>query len=129
MDGKIYHFPLQDTTFEIDNKFITNRPDLFSVAGNAREFHAVFDLPFTPYIPKKNPENKNILSVHIESKKVLSYHLLAMDDLSVAKSPFGMRLMLERSGLTPKLDLVDITNSIMTELGQPMHVFDRDTIE
>ena len=36
--------------------------------------------------------------------------------------------MLERSGLSPKNNLVDITNSIMTELGQPMHVFDRDTI-
>lgn len=52
-DGKIYHYPLRDTTFEIDNKFITNRPDLFSVVGNAREFHAVFNIPFTPYAPKE----------------------------------------------------------------------------
>lgn len=51
-----------------------------------------------------------------------------MDDILVEKSPFGICLMLEHSGLTPKNNLVDITNSIMTELGQPMHVFDRDMI-
>ena len=43
-NGEIYQYPLRDTTFEIDNKFITNRPDLFSVVGNAREFGAVFDV-------------------------------------------------------------------------------------
>lgn len=41
-----YSFSLKDTVFEIDNKFITNRPDLFSVRGNAREFGAIFSLPF-----------------------------------------------------------------------------------
>ena len=41
-NGEVYHYPLRDTTFEIDNKFITNRPDLFSIVGNAREFGAVF---------------------------------------------------------------------------------------
>lgn len=128
LDGKIYHFPLRDTTFEIDNKFITNRPDLFSVLGNAREFHAVFDLPFVPYIPKSLPQNGEKLSVEIQTDKVLAYHLLSLDDISVEKSPFGIRLMLELSGLSPKNNLVDITNSIMTELGQPMHVFDRDMI-
>lgn len=46
-----YSFPLRDTIFEIDNKFITNRPDLFSVEGNAREFGAIFSLPFKPYVP------------------------------------------------------------------------------
>ena len=53
-NGKIYHYPLRDTTFEIDNKFITNRPDLFSVVGNAREFAAVFSLPsLVSVIPAK----------------------------------------------------------------------------
>jgi phenylalanyl-tRNA synthetase beta chain len=51
-NGEIYNYPLRDVTFEIDNKFITNRPDLFSVVGNAREFGAVFDLDFSiPVIP------------------------------------------------------------------------------
>lgn len=51
-NDEIYQYPLRDTTFEIDNKFITNRPDLFSVIGNAREFHAVFETPLTvPVVP------------------------------------------------------------------------------
>ena len=51
-----------------------------------------------------------------------------MENIGVGKSPFGISLMMERAGLTPKLDIVDITNLIMTEFGQPMHVFDADKI-
>lgn len=53
-NDEIYQYPLRDTTFEIDNKFITNRPDLFSVIGNAREFHAVFETPFDPHAFEDN---------------------------------------------------------------------------
>ncbi len=49
-EGREYRFTLRDATFEIDNKFITNRPDLFSVYGNAREWHTVFGVPFTEYV-------------------------------------------------------------------------------
>ena len=48
-DGKVTEVKLRDTTFEIDNKFITNRPDLFGVYGNAREWGAVFGTTFSPY--------------------------------------------------------------------------------
>ena len=50
-DGKPYQYTIGDTVFEIDNKFITNRPDLFSVLGNAREWGAVFGLKFEDYVP------------------------------------------------------------------------------
>lgn len=128
-NGEIYHYPLRDTTFEIDNKFITNRPDLFSVVGNAREFHAVFEVPFSPYIPKEDiVPQKNILNTIIETEKCLSYHLMKMGGVKVGKSPYGISLMMERAGLAPKMDIVDITNLLMTELGQPMHAFDADKI-
>jgi phenylalanyl-tRNA synthetase beta chain len=52
-----------------------------------------------------------------------------MRDVSVGQSPFGIRLMMERAGLSSKMDLVDITNLILTEFGQPMHVFDADKIQ
>ena len=126
-NGETYQFPLRDTTFEIDNKFITNRPDLFSVVGNAREFHAVFDIPFTPY-ESKDIKKSSVLDTKIETNRVLSYHLLKMEGITVGKSPFGMSVMMERAGLTPKMDIVDITNCIMTELGQPMHAFDADKV-
>ena len=147
--SEIYHYTLRDTTFEIDNKFITNRPDLFSVVGNAREFGAVFDIDsfakelsgaerktedFAQNIPGKNPPPyghllwKGGLNTQIETKNCLSYHLMKMTNITVRKSPWGMSLMMQRAGLAPKMDIVDITNLVMTELGQPMHAFDADKI-
>lgn len=122
-----YFFPLKDTVFEIDNKFITNRPDLFSCEGNAREFGAIFSLPFTPYAGTF-PEVSEMISVEIDSPNVLSYELISIKNLSAGISPLGIDQMLRKAGLSPKFDLVDITNYIMTELGQPMHAFDADTI-
>ena len=127
-NGEIYHYPLRDTTFEIDNKFITNRPDLFSVVGNAREFHAVFETLFSAPIAK-NIESPKTRDTKIETDRVSAFHLMEMDNIEVGKSPYGVSLMMERAGLTPKMDIVDITNLIMTELGQPMHVFDADKVD
>lgn len=128
MNGTVYYFSLRDATFEIDNKFITNRPDLFSVYGNAREWHAIFDIPFTEYSSNQQLATNSQFPITIETDKVLSYHARKMEWVSVRKSPFGMSVMMERSGLTPKMDIVDITNCILTEFGQPMHAFDADKI-
>ena len=51
-----------------------------------------------------------------------------MKNIAVDTSPFGISIMMQRAGLSPKMDLVDITNLILTEFGQPMHVFDADKI-
>ncbi|HBB27625.1 TPA: phenylalanine--tRNA ligase subunit beta, partial [Candidatus Gracilibacteria bacterium] len=122
-----YSFPLKDTVFEIDNKFITNRPDLFSAEGNAREFGAIFSLPFKPYAGKL-PEISRKLFVKIDSPNVLSYELISVENIQTGTSPFGIDQMLRKAGISPKYDLVDITNSVMTELGQPMHAFDADKV-
>jgi phenylalanyl-tRNA synthetase beta chain len=127
VNGTPARYTLKDVVFEIDNKFITNRPDLFSVYGNAREWHAVFDTPFVSYTPRRIPES-DTLHVHIETDKVLAYSAVKMNIASVAPSPFSIALMMERAGLSPKLDIVDITNCMMTEFGQPMHAFDADMI-
>ncbi|NRH21623.1 phenylalanine--tRNA ligase subunit beta [Candidatus Gracilibacteria bacterium] len=129
MGGKTYIYTLRDTTFEIDNKFITNRPDLFGVYGNAREWHAVFDIPFTEYTPVAQSSNDTpTLPLNIETDRCLAYNAIKMENINVNKSPFGISLMMERAGLAPKMDLVDITNLILTEFGQPMHVFDADKV-
>jgi phenylalanyl-tRNA synthetase beta chain len=152
-DGQPRELPLRDTTFEIDNKFITNRPDLFGVYGNAREWGAVFDLDFTEYVPKTSfvkevstEETEDLvpgtkipptplykggeksLPLNIQTDRCLAYNAIQMSNISVTESPFGISLMMQRAGLTPKMDLVDITNLILTEFGQPMHVFDADKV-
>jgi phenylalanyl-tRNA synthetase beta chain len=129
---KEYRFPLRDATFEIDNKFITNRPDLFSVYGNAREWHTVFGVPFAEYNSKSVDTIlsgvENTFSLKIETERCFAYNAWKMEDITIGKSPWGVSLMMERAGLAPKMDIVDITNCIMTELGQPMHAFDADKI-
>jgi len=51
-----------------------------------------------------------------------------MENITIAKSPIGIALMMERAWLSPKMDLVDVTNCISVDFGQPMHVFDADKI-
>lgn len=131
IQGEKWSYKIADTTFEIDNKFITNRPDLFSVVGNAREWGAVFDKDFTTPLPKEDDivwlsESKT--TTEISSDACLAYSLLEVGNLDTKASPFGIKIMMEKAGLSPKFDLVDITNLILTEYGQPMHVFDADKI-
>ena len=131
IDGEIVKIPLRDTTFEIDNKFITNRPDLFSIIGNAREWATIFGENFhNPLSDEIEPKkfSEKLLEVSIESDACLAYALLETKNISIAKSPLAIRMMLERVGISPKLDAVDITNLILTEYGQPMHAFDADKI-
>lgn len=128
INGEKYEYTLWDTTFEIDNKFITNRPDLFGVYGNAREWGAVFDLDFHPYASDEKIKSINEFSLKILTNRCLAYHAIKMEDITVGKMPLGIRLMMERADLTTKMDLVDITNCILGEFGQPMHVFDADKV-
>lgn len=127
--GKPAEVKIADTVFEIDNKFITNRPDLFSVRGNAREFSALYDLPLNPGITEATISEKNDYPVEIKSDKVLSYHLSLFSGIGVGKTPFGMEILLQKSEQPVKFDMVDLTNYVMTEYGQPMHAFDADKVE
>lgn len=65
----------------------------------------------------------------IDSPNVLAYNLISVKSITVGSSPFGIDQMLRKSGISPKYDIVDITNYIMTELGQPMHAFDADKVD
>ena len=131
LDGTSYPVPLQDTVLEIDNKFITNRPDLFGIRGNAREFTAIFGGAFRSFDPKRGIDimGDKQYPLTIQTDKVLSYHAWAFKDIHVSPSVLsGMTLLLRRADIAPKLDIVDMTNYLMTELGQPMHVFDADKL-
>lgn len=123
---KTFSYRLRDTVFEIDNKFITNRPDLFSVAGNAREASALWQLPLLERIAPR-PEAKTKVSVSVETEKCLAYEALELA-LPSCESPWILKVLARRSGQSTKSFAVDITNLIATELGQPMHVFDKNKV-
>ncbi len=130
-NNKKTELSLGDTTFEIDNKFITNRPDLFSVVGNAREWKTIFGIDMLADIPEYAPlvKNEPAKAVHIESELCSAYCLLETRQDTPKASPLAIKMLMHRSGLVPKNTIVDITNMILTEYGQPMHAFDADTIK
>lgn len=119
---------MSDVVFDLDNKFITNRPDLFSVVGNAREIGCIDKTDFSAR-EIKPLKATNELSIKVESDKVINYILTEYTLPSIPASPFLIQTLLRRSNQGSHGLLPDLTNIVMTELGQPMHVFDADTIK
>ena len=115
---------LDDIILEIDNKSMTNRPDLWGHYGIARELAALYDLPLTKF-EKYVPEAVEEYDVRIQdTDRCPRYIGTKIVGLSVKPSPFEMQSRLWRVGLRPINALVDITNYVMLATGQPTHVFD-----
>lgn len=117
---------LDDTILEIDNKSLSNRPDLFGHYGIAREVSAIFGVPLRPYNPPKIREGVDTrLSVKVQDKKLCPrYTAVVVDGVNVTASPLWLQNRLRAVGLRPINNIVDITNYVMYEFGQPMHAFD-----
>src|SRR3989339_547228 len=116
----------QDTIFEIDNKSITNRPDLWGHFGMAREVAALFGGKLKDYKFKSlsSIKKKEVLKVKVLDKKLCPRYLGAVvENVKIAPSPEWLRLRLESVGVRSINNIVDITNYVMLELGQPMHAF------
>lgn len=120
---------LNDCIIEIDNKSMTNRPDLWGHYGIARELSALYKLPLKPvekYVPD---EAVDVFPVDIEDdQKCPRYIGVKMEGVSVKPSPFKMQSRIWRVGMRPINALVDITNYVMLATGQPTHAFDADNI-
>ncbi len=119
---------MNDVVFDLDNKFITNRPDLFSIIGNAQEIACIEKNDFKAIVFKP-AKPVNDIKVKVESDKVINYLLTEYSLPTLPASPFLIQTLLRRSNQGSHGLLPDLTNIVMTELGQPMHVFDADTIE
>jgi len=125
----------EDTIFEIENKGITNRPDCFSHLGIAREVAAYFDLPFEDSLKsleekKLSPKKKLPFKVKVTSPDLCPrYCAIVLTDLKVTPSPKWLRVGIENCGIRSINNVVDITNYVMLELGQPLHAFDYEKIE
>ena len=120
---------LDDIILEIDNKSMTNRPDLWGHYGIAREISALYNLPLVKIEKYKAPSDATAFPVEIKDiDRCPRYIGARLDGVSVKDSPFKMQSRIWRVGMRPINALVDITNYVMLALGQPTHVFDADNI-
>ena len=115
----------------VDFEITSNRPDCLSVIGLARESAVTFGkrFGFTPAgepKPSSDPDTiGNYLSVRISNPdKCYRYSARVIKNVRIAPSPLWMRMRLRASGVRPINNIVDITNYVMLEYGQPMHAFD-----
>ena len=119
---------LDDIILEIDNKSMTNRPDLWGHYGIARELAALYDLPLTEF-DKYEPTVDEVYDVRInDTERCPRYIGARIEGLGVKPSPFKMQSRIWRVGMRPINALVDITNYVMLATGQPTHVFDSNHI-
>lgn len=123
-------YAIEDIIFEVDNKSLTNRPDLWGHYGIAREFSALTKRPLKP-LGLKYPEysGEDEIPVNIlRDDLVYRYSCVKLDNINRQKSPLDMRIRLFYCGMRGINFLADLTNYVMLELGQPMHAFDANKI-
>lgn len=117
---------LNDTVTEFE--ITSNRPDCLSVLGLAREAAATFKKPLKTHVPYLTPTDGDVnelLSVEIQNpEKCYRYCGAVVQNVRVKASPRWMRERLRACGVRPINNIVDITNYVMLEYGQPMHAFD-----
>ncbi|MCR5590210.1 MAG: phenylalanine--tRNA ligase subunit beta [Lachnospiraceae bacterium] len=119
-------FPIDDVIFEVDNKSLTNRPDLWGHYGIAREFAALTGNPLKELQVMENPYTGDAkVDVTIaKSDLCFRYTSVRIENITKHVSPMEMQIRLYYCGSRAINLLADITNYIMLELGQPMHAFD-----
>ncbi|MFH0814888.1 MAG: phenylalanine--tRNA ligase subunit beta [Candidatus Falkowbacteria bacterium] len=121
---------MDDALFEVDNKSMTHRPDLWGHYGLARELAALYGVELKEYVLEKiKPTNKESISVKVEAQELCSrYAACRIDNIKISESPLWLKLKLFKMGTRPINNIVDITNYLLFELGQPMHAFDAQKI-
>jgi phenylalanyl-tRNA synthetase beta chain len=119
-----------DSIIEIDNKSITNRPDLWGHLGMAREVAAITGQKMNdPVRAELLPRGDAPIQVKIEDYALCPrYSALVVENVKVGPSPLWLQNRLTAIGLNPINNIVDLTNYIMAELAQPMHAFDADLL-
>jgi len=117
----------------VEYEVTSNRVDCFGIEGIAREAAATFRKEFKPPVIKETGNNEkaeDYISVEIKDNELCKrYVARVIKNVKIAPSPLWMQRKLSAVGIRPINNIVDITNYVMTELSQPMHAYDIDTIE
>ena len=121
---------LDDTIVEYE--ITNNRVDCFSILGIAREAAATFDKKFVPPVVTETGNSENVndyIKVTVQDTDLCPrYTARVVKNIKIAPSPKWMQERLRAQGIRPINNIVDITNYVMEEYGQPMHAYDWDTI-
>lgn len=127
------YLELNDIVFEIDNKSLSNRPDLLNHYGIARELSAIFNWELnsiTDFI-EKVPENNDLDNLNIKNntkENCLRYNAVKIENIEVKDSPKWLKDRLLAIYQKPINNIVDLTNYVLFEIGQPLHAFDADIL-
>lgn len=117
----------------VEYEVTSNRVDCFGIEGIAREAAATFRKEFKPPVIKETGNNEkaeDYISVEIKDNELCKrYVARVVKNVKIAPSPLWMQRKLSAAGIRPINNIVDITNYVMTELSQPMHAYDIDTID
>lgn len=129
-EDAVAYLGLRDTVFEYE--ITSNRVDCYSVIGIAREAAATFGKKFVPPVVKETGNNEDVndyIKVEVQATDLCPrYTARVVKNIKLAPSPEWMQRRLAASGIRPINNIVDITNYVMEEYGQPMHAYDLDTI-
>lgn len=122
----------EDAIIDIDNKSLTNRPDLWSHYGIARELSVIYQRELKPLeIDKRkfDSDKKRQLRISILQKNLCLRYLGArIENINIEESPDWLKKELTAVGVKPINNIVDITNYVLLETGQPLHAFDANLV-
>ena len=119
---------MNDILLEIDNKSMTNRPDLWGHYGIAREIAALYDLPLAEIRPYEADVSTDFQIEIAAPDRCARYIGVELSGVEVKPSPYRMQNRIWKAGMRPINALVDITNYVMLATGNPTHAFDADHI-
>lgn len=131
-DAEVGTDPLKYLGFDdtvIDLELTSNRSDLLSIEGVAFDIGATLNQKVYPILPEfEVSDKKNPVSVKVDTDKCYKYSARYLADVKILPSPQWMKARLIASGIRPINNVVDITNFVLMEMGQPLHSFDADKL-
>lgn len=124
-------FLWEDTILTIDNKSITHRPDLWNHFGFARELASQLQLPLNdfPFQADIKLESGNDGLTVTDSEHAHAYYVCSIQDVNITSSNPKIKSRLEKCGIRSINNVVDVSNYLLLELGQPTHFFDRERLQ